>query len=171
MHFSFPLCILLIVSNTFTLCSVTLDGSRISKGLLDAVVLQRLDWCQPIYGQLQPFFFPFSFHFSWRVGCLPDSSASQPPLKSIMSGSGSKRAAGDGGSGPPEKKANREEKTTTTLIEPIRLGGISSTVRIWGGADFEDGVRIERWWPCDSWFLFCYVSRKKVFHYRFQWAR
>lgn len=46
-----------------------------------------------------------------------------------MSGPGSKRAAGDGGSGPPEKKANREEKTTTTLIEPIRLGGISSTVR------------------------------------------
>nr|XP_032618999.1 E3 ubiquitin-protein ligase BRE1B [Chelonoidis abingdonii] len=44
-----------------------------------------------------------------------------------MSGPGSKRAAGDGGSGPPEKKANREEKTTTTLIEPIRLGGISST--------------------------------------------
>uniref|UniRef100_H0V4Z3 E3 ubiquitin protein ligase n=1 Tax=Cavia porcellus TaxID=10141 RepID=H0V4Z3_CAVPO len=44
-----------------------------------------------------------------------------------MSGPGSKRAAGDGGSGPPEKKLNREEKTTTTLIEPIRLGGISST--------------------------------------------
>ncbi|KAH0626371.1 hypothetical protein JD844_001313 [Phrynosoma platyrhinos] len=44
-----------------------------------------------------------------------------------MSGATSKRAAGDGGSGPPEKKANREEKTTTTLIEPIRLGGISST--------------------------------------------
>nr|XP_056718997.1 E3 ubiquitin-protein ligase BRE1B [Euleptes europaea] len=44
-----------------------------------------------------------------------------------MSGPGSKRVAGDGGSGPPEKKASREEKTTTTLIEPIRLGGISST--------------------------------------------
>uniref|UniRef100_A0A8C3VX95 E3 ubiquitin protein ligase n=1 Tax=Catagonus wagneri TaxID=51154 RepID=A0A8C3VX95_9CETA len=44
-----------------------------------------------------------------------------------MSGPGNKRAAGDGGSGPPEKKLNREEKTTTTLIEPIRLGGISST--------------------------------------------
>ncbi|XP_064425597.1 E3 ubiquitin-protein ligase BRE1B [Latimeria chalumnae] len=44
-----------------------------------------------------------------------------------MSGAGSKRAAGDSGSGPLEKKANREEKTTTTLIEPIRLGGISST--------------------------------------------
>ncbi|KAM3822903.1 E3 ubiquitin-protein ligase BRE1B isoform 1-T1 [Vipera latastei] len=44
-----------------------------------------------------------------------------------MSGAGSKRAAGDGGAGPPEKKSNREEKTTTTLIEPIRLGGISST--------------------------------------------
>lgn len=45
-----------------------------------------------------------------------------------MSGLSNKRAAGDGGSGPPEKKLNREEKTTTTLIEPIRLGGISSTV-------------------------------------------
>lgn len=45
-----------------------------------------------------------------------------------MSGLGNKRAAGDGGSGPPEKKLSREEKTTTTLIEPIRLGGISSTV-------------------------------------------
>lgn len=45
-----------------------------------------------------------------------------------MSGPGNKRAAGDGGSGPPEK-LSREEKTTTTLIEPIRLGGISSTVR------------------------------------------
>ncbi|CAH6793165.1 Rnf40 [Phodopus roborovskii] len=44
-----------------------------------------------------------------------------------MSGLSNKRAAGDGGSGPPEKKLNREEKTTTTLIEPIRLGGISST--------------------------------------------
>uniref|UniRef100_A0A8D2DZV7 E3 ubiquitin protein ligase n=1 Tax=Sciurus vulgaris TaxID=55149 RepID=A0A8D2DZV7_SCIVU len=44
-----------------------------------------------------------------------------------MSGPGNKRAAGDGGSGPPEKKMSREEKTTTTLIEPIRLGGISST--------------------------------------------
>ncbi|XP_038619312.1 LOW QUALITY PROTEIN: E3 ubiquitin-protein ligase BRE1B [Tachyglossus aculeatus] len=44
-----------------------------------------------------------------------------------MSSLGSKRVAGDGGSGPPEKKPNREEKTTTTLIEPIRLGGISST--------------------------------------------
>uniref|UniRef100_A0A2K6G7M3 E3 ubiquitin protein ligase n=1 Tax=Propithecus coquereli TaxID=379532 RepID=A0A2K6G7M3_PROCO len=44
-----------------------------------------------------------------------------------MSGPGNKRAAGDGGSGPPEKKPSREEKTTTTLIEPIRLGGISST--------------------------------------------
>uniref|UniRef100_A0A5F8GFT6 E3 ubiquitin protein ligase n=1 Tax=Monodelphis domestica TaxID=13616 RepID=A0A5F8GFT6_MONDO len=44
-----------------------------------------------------------------------------------MSGAGNKRAAGDGGSGPSEKKQNREEKTTTTLIEPIRLGGISST--------------------------------------------
>ncbi|XP_053552751.1 E3 ubiquitin-protein ligase BRE1B-like [Bombina bombina] len=44
-----------------------------------------------------------------------------------MSGAGSKRASLDGGSGPSEKKPNHEEKTTTTLIEPIRLGGISST--------------------------------------------
>ncbi|KAG8543071.1 hypothetical protein GDO81_025459, partial [Engystomops pustulosus] len=44
-----------------------------------------------------------------------------------MSASGSKRASGDGTSGPPEKKPNHEEKTQTTLIEPIRLGGISST--------------------------------------------
>lgn len=54
---------------------------------------------------------------------------SSPPLPAAMSGPGNKRAASDGGSGPPEKKLNREEKTTTTLIEPIRLGGISSTVR------------------------------------------
>lgn len=52
-----------------------------------------------------------------------------PPLAATaMSGPGNKRVAGDGGSGPPEK-LSREEKTTTTLIEPIRLGGISSTVR------------------------------------------
>nr|XP_033801402.1 E3 ubiquitin-protein ligase BRE1B [Geotrypetes seraphini] len=44
-----------------------------------------------------------------------------------MSGAGSKRAAAEGVSGPSEKRANQEEKTTTTLIEPIRLGGISST--------------------------------------------
>ncbi|XP_067883057.1 E3 ubiquitin-protein ligase BRE1B-like [Heterodontus francisci] len=44
-----------------------------------------------------------------------------------MSATGSKRTAGDTGSGPPEKKSNTEEKPTTTLIEPIRLGGISST--------------------------------------------
>lgn len=50
------------------------------------------------------------------------------PAAAAMSGPGNKRAAGDGGSGPPEK-LSREEKTTTTLIEPIRLGGISSTVR------------------------------------------
>ncbi|KAM8962419.1 E3 ubiquitin-protein ligase BRE1B [Pelodytes ibericus] len=43
-----------------------------------------------------------------------------------MSGAGSKRVSGDN-SGPSEKKAHRDEKTTTTLIEPIRLGGISST--------------------------------------------
>ncbi|XP_069591349.1 E3 ubiquitin-protein ligase BRE1B isoform X2 [Ranitomeya imitator] len=44
-----------------------------------------------------------------------------------MSAPGNKRASGDGVSGPPEKKPNHEEKTPTTLIEPIRLGGISST--------------------------------------------
>ncbi|XP_053326866.1 E3 ubiquitin-protein ligase BRE1B isoform X2 [Spea bombifrons] len=44
-----------------------------------------------------------------------------------MSAAGSKRASGDNSSGPSEKKPNRDEKTTTTLIEPIRLGGISST--------------------------------------------
>ncbi|KAM4603222.1 E3 ubiquitin-protein ligase BRE1B isoform 2-T2 [Discoglossus pictus] len=44
-----------------------------------------------------------------------------------MSGAGSKRVSGDSTSGPSEKKPNHEEKTTTTLIEPIRLGGISST--------------------------------------------
>ncbi|XP_039620989.1 E3 ubiquitin-protein ligase BRE1B-like isoform X1 [Polypterus senegalus] len=42
-------------------------------------------------------------------------------------GGGKRAAAGDSPSGPPEKKGKREEKTTTTLIEPIRLGGISST--------------------------------------------
>ncbi|XP_074874932.1 E3 ubiquitin-protein ligase BRE1B isoform X3 [Buteo buteo] len=45
-----------------------------------------------------------------------------------MSGAGAKRGAGDGGSGgPPEKKPPREEQPPTTLIEPLRLGGISST--------------------------------------------
>ncbi|XP_004918162.1 E3 ubiquitin-protein ligase BRE1B isoform X2 [Xenopus tropicalis] len=44
-----------------------------------------------------------------------------------MSGAGSKRASSDNGSGPSEKKPNLEAKTPTTLIEPIRLGGISST--------------------------------------------
>ncbi|XP_064355596.1 LOW QUALITY PROTEIN: E3 ubiquitin-protein ligase BRE1B [Dromaius novaehollandiae] len=44
-----------------------------------------------------------------------------------MSGAGGKRAAGEGGAGPPEKKAPREEQPPTTLIEPLRLGGISST--------------------------------------------
>ncbi|XP_073402390.1 E3 ubiquitin-protein ligase BRE1B [Dendrobates tinctorius] len=44
-----------------------------------------------------------------------------------MSAPGNKRASGDGVSGPPEKKPNHDEKTPTTLIEPIRLGGISST--------------------------------------------
>lgn len=46
-----------------------------------------------------------------------------------MSGTGGKRASGgDSPPGPPEKKTKKEEKTTTTLIEPIRIGGVSSTV-------------------------------------------
>nr|XP_023680744.1 E3 ubiquitin-protein ligase BRE1B-like isoform X1 [Paramormyrops kingsleyae]XP_023680745.1 E3 ubiquitin-protein ligase BRE1B-like isoform X1 [Paramormyrops kingsleyae]XP_023680746.1 E3 ubiquitin-protein ligase BRE1B-like isoform X1 [Paramormyrops kingsleyae]XP_023680747.1 E3 ubiquitin-protein ligase BRE1B-like isoform X1 [Paramormyrops kingsleyae]XP_023680749.1 E3 ubiquitin-protein ligase BRE1B-like isoform X1 [Paramormyrops kingsleyae]XP_023680750.1 E3 ubiquitin-protein ligase BRE1B-like i len=48
-----------------------------------------------------------------------------------MSGmGGGKRTAGLGGDSPPgpvEKKGKKEEKTTTTLIEPIRIGGVSST--------------------------------------------
>lgn len=67
---------------------------------------------------------------SAESACLTSSRDRGPLLAAAaMSGPGNKRAAGDGGSGPPEKKLNREEKTTTTLIEPIRLGGISSTVR------------------------------------------
>ncbi|GAB5582886.1 E3 ubiquitin-protein ligase BRE1A isoform X2 [Prionailurus iriomotensis] len=69
-----------------------------------------------------------------QVTEVPPTPARRPsgdpaPLfvSAAMSGPGNKRAAGDGGSGPPEKKLSREEKTTTTLIEPIRLGGISST--------------------------------------------
>lgn len=50
-------------------------------------------------------------------------------LGQMMSGTGSKRASGgDSPPGPPEKKMKKEEKTTTTLIEPIRIGGVSSTV-------------------------------------------
>lgn len=46
-----------------------------------------------------------------------------------MSGAGGKRSSGgDSPPGPPEKKMKKEEKTTTTLIEPIRIGGVSSTV-------------------------------------------
>ncbi|XP_041733838.2 E3 ubiquitin-protein ligase BRE1B isoform X1 [Coregonus clupeaformis] len=47
----------------------------------------------------------------------------------MMSGTGGgKRASGgDSPPGPPEKKCRKEEKTTTTLIEPIRIGGVSST--------------------------------------------
>ncbi|XP_053909051.1 E3 ubiquitin-protein ligase BRE1B [Cuculus canorus] len=42
--------------------------------------------------------------------------------------SGVKRGAGEGGGGPPEKRPPREEQPPpTTLIEPLRLGGISST--------------------------------------------
>lgn len=52
-------------------------------------------------------------------------------LNQIMSGTGGKRASGgDSPPGPPEKKMKKEEKTTTTLIEPIRIGGVSSTVSI-----------------------------------------
>ncbi|XP_073505149.1 E3 ubiquitin-protein ligase BRE1B isoform X2 [Phyllobates terribilis] len=60
----------------------------------------------------------------WRTRC--DTSAAHR-TRSNMSAPGNKRASGDGVSGPPEKKPNHEEKTPTTLIEPIRLGGISST--------------------------------------------
>ncbi|XP_054033680.1 E3 ubiquitin-protein ligase BRE1B [Dryobates pubescens] len=49
-----------------------------------------------------------------------------------MSLAGSKRGppeagGGPSGGGPPEKKPPREEQPPTTLIEPLRLGGISST--------------------------------------------
>ncbi|XP_061216041.1 E3 ubiquitin-protein ligase BRE1B [Neopsephotus bourkii] len=44
-----------------------------------------------------------------------------------MSGPGLKRGAPEPGGGPPEKKPPREEQAPTTLIEPLRLGGISST--------------------------------------------
>ncbi|XP_033928369.1 E3 ubiquitin-protein ligase BRE1B [Melopsittacus undulatus] len=44
-----------------------------------------------------------------------------------MSGPGVKRGAPEPGGGPPEKKPPREEQAPTTLIEPLRLGGISST--------------------------------------------
>ncbi len=48
-----------------------------------------------------------------------------------MSGAGGVKrpTGGDSPPGPPEKKLKKEEKTTTTLIEPIRIGGVSSTVR------------------------------------------
>lgn len=47
-----------------------------------------------------------------------------------MSGAGGAKrpSGGDSPPGPPEKKSKKEEKTTTTLIEPIRIGGVSSTV-------------------------------------------
>ncbi|XP_015706255.1 E3 ubiquitin-protein ligase BRE1B-like [Coturnix japonica] len=41
-----------------------------------------------------------------------------------MSGVGTKRGPSDGGGAPPEK---RPPPPPTTLIEPLRLGGISST--------------------------------------------
>ncbi len=43
-------------------------------------------------------------------------------------GGGKRPTGGDSPPGPPEKKLKKEEKTTTTLIEPIRIGGVSSTV-------------------------------------------
>uniref|UniRef100_A0A8C1D7G2 E3 ubiquitin protein ligase n=1 Tax=Cyprinus carpio carpio TaxID=630221 RepID=A0A8C1D7G2_CYPCA len=42
-------------------------------------------------------------------------------------GGGKRPTGGDSPPGPPEKKLKKEEKTTTTLIEPIRIGGVSST--------------------------------------------
>ncbi|KAJ3608018.1 hypothetical protein NHX12_025068 [Muraenolepis orangiensis] len=47
-------------------------------------------------------------------------------------GGGKRPSGGDSPPGPPEKKNKKEEKnttttTTTTLIEPIRIGGVSST--------------------------------------------
>ncbi|KAM6951141.1 E3 ubiquitin-protein ligase BRE1B [Aplochiton taeniatus] len=42
-------------------------------------------------------------------------------------GGGKRASGGDSPPGPPEKKSKKEEKTTTTLIEPIRIGGVSST--------------------------------------------
>ncbi|XP_064257903.1 E3 ubiquitin-protein ligase BRE1B [Passer domesticus] len=44
-----------------------------------------------------------------------------------MAGVGAKRGPPEGGGGPPEKRPPREEQPPTTLIEPLRLGGISST--------------------------------------------
>ncbi|XP_072792481.1 E3 ubiquitin-protein ligase BRE1B [Taeniopygia guttata] len=44
-----------------------------------------------------------------------------------MSGVGAKRGPPEPGGGPPEKRPPREEQPPTTLIEPLRLGGISST--------------------------------------------
>lgn len=46
-------------------------------------------------------------------------------------GGGKRPPGGDSPPGPPEKKSKKEEKTTTTLIEPIRIAGVSSTVRHW----------------------------------------
>lgn len=43
-------------------------------------------------------------------------------------GGGKRPSGGDSPPGAPEKKLKKEEKTTTTLIEPIRIGGVSSTV-------------------------------------------
>ncbi|XP_039584467.1 E3 ubiquitin-protein ligase BRE1B-like [Passer montanus] len=44
-----------------------------------------------------------------------------------MAGVGAKRGPPEAGGGPPEKRPPREEQPPTTLIEPLRLGGISST--------------------------------------------
>ena len=45
-------------------------------------------------------------------------------------GGGKRASGGDSPPGPPEKKSKKEEKTTTTLIEPIRIGGVASTVSL-----------------------------------------
>ncbi|XP_052631068.1 LOW QUALITY PROTEIN: E3 ubiquitin-protein ligase BRE1B [Harpia harpyja] len=51
-----------------------------------------------------------------------------PPQARPCQGRGAKRGASDGGErGPPREETPREEQPPTTLIEPLRLGGISST--------------------------------------------
>ncbi|XP_067170971.1 E3 ubiquitin-protein ligase BRE1B-like [Apteryx mantelli] len=53
------------------------------------------------------------------------------PSRGRHVGGGGQAGGGGGGGGgrrrPPEKKAPRDEQPPTTLIEPLRLGGISST--------------------------------------------
>ncbi|XP_050194888.1 uncharacterized protein LOC126652254 [Myiozetetes cayanensis] len=58
-------------------------------------------------------------------------NASEYPQKPLWTPTTPCRGRGPSGSpragGPPEKKPPREEQPPTTLIEPLRLGGISST--------------------------------------------